>query len=67
MRLFPEDATMVTVSLRAVTSSLGYIRRGAQASGLILSGRGNQCLSECCMKHEASPRISMGDGPPPEV
>ena len=44
-----------------------YIHRGARASGLTLSGRGNRCLLECGMTHEASSRVSMWDWPPPEV
>ena len=38
---------------------LSYIRRGAQESGLFLSGRGNRFLVECGMTHEASSRVSM--------
>ena len=40
LRLFPEEATGVSVPLRVVTSSSGLHSRGAWASGLILSERG---------------------------
>ena len=46
---------------------LGYIRRGARASGLTLSGRGNWCLSEYGTTHESSSLVSMFNWPPPEV
>ena len=58
LQLSLEDATGVSVPLRVVTFSSGYIGRGLRASGLILSGRGNRCLSECGTNHEASSPVS---------
>ena len=42
-------------------------QRGARASGLTLSGRGNWCLSEYGTTHESSSLVSMFNWPPPEV
>ena len=47
-----------SVPLRVVLHPHGYIRRGARALGLTLSGRGNRCLSECGTIPEASSRVS---------
>ena len=45
LHLFLENATGVSFPLVLWLHPQGYIRRGARASGLILSGQGNRCLS----------------------
>ena len=67
LRVFPDDATGVSVPLRVVASSSGLHLKRCSSSGIILSGRGNGCLSESGMTHEASFQVSRRDRPPPEV
>ena len=45
LHLFPENAMGVSFPLVLLLHPQGYIRRGARASGLILSRQGDRCLS----------------------
>ena len=60
--LFPHDATVVSVCLRVVTSSDFILRVALEevlGIGAYLEWRGKSVISECCMTHEASSRVSV--------